>query len=1226
MQLDGENPWPGLASFEEDAHDFFHGRSREAASLLDQVVDAPAVVLYGRSGLGKTSLLQAGLFPLLRDRGFLPVYIRLDFKPGVAPLTDQLRQSVHDAIRAEVPDAPATSDSESLWEYLHRGDFELWSPRNYPLTPVIVLDQFEELFTLGERVAGPVRDFRNDLGDLIENRIPTDLVARVEHDEALAARFQLRARNYKVLISLREDFLPELEGWRRLIPALGRSRIRLLPLSAEEALDAVRKPAADLMTDELARQVVRIVAGEDAPGHSEAWEDTDGLENEVGSAEVEPALLSLFCRELNEERKRLGQKHFDEKLVDEGRRDTLSNYYSSCVSDLSPGVAHFIESELITEKGFRNSFAREDAVPSRVTEDELARLIRSRLLRLEERHGAQRIELTHDVLTSVVREHRDSRRAREQAEKQASDAAERQYASLRQRLERRRVALLALTAVVAIVAVIAAGLAFVQSRRAMDEARNALAAKLDTDAAAVLSRITAGSDVRALAATLAAKQLRKDSTASRGALYTATAALNTTRAIVPTNAPVHAVVFSPVGTALASAGSDHTIQLWTLPASGRLTASGVRLAGHTDGVDSLAFSPDGRTLASGGRDHRVLLWDIRTGKPLGPPLTGHTGTVSSVAFSPDGRILASASTDQTVRLWNVAEPSHPQPLGDPVTGYADAVTGVAFSPDGRVLASSSLDHTVQLVDLTDPAHAFWLGEALSRNGDPNTFTALWSVAFSPDGHTVAAGGANNSLSLWDVTDPAHPGPPVDIQGSGGSQDSNFGNTVTSLAFSPDGRNLAVGNLDTTVQVWDVTDPTKPLASGVPLTGQTRTVSSVAFSPDGRTLASGSFDSTVRLWNLNTALTAGARDQRVESVAFSPDGRRFASANDNKNGIPGGTDNPDNKTVRLWSFADPAHPVPLGTPLTSDSGVVWSVAFSPDGNTLAYGGTDKTVRLWNLTDPTHPMPLGQPLSHNAMVTSVAFSPDGRILASASDDGTVRLWDLTNHARPLGVPLQGDTHEVWSVAFDPRGHVLAVGGADDTVRLWNLSDPAHPFRLGVQLTGHVETSSIGPSTTVTSVAFSPDGQILAFGGLSTTVELWNVSDPTHPRSLGGPLIGHTGAVWSVSFDPQGRTLASAGQDKAVRLWDLTDPAHPVTLGQPLKGHLAAVNTVAFSPDGHMLASGGDDATVRLWATPLDATVATLCSKLVSNISIKEWDEWISPSIAYVTLCRDLPEPGN
>ena len=196
--------------------------------------------------------------------------------------------------------------------------------------------------------------------------------------------------------------------------------MRLLPLRADDAFDAVHKPAAHLMTDALARRVVGIIAGEDLHrGRDTAGPDVDRPGDDLGASEVEPALLSLFCRELNEERKRRGQPHFDEQLVEDAKRDILSNYYSSCVGDLPPRVADFIESELITEKGFRNSYAREDAVPSRLTEDELARLIGSRLLRLEDHYGAQRIELTHDVLTGVVREHRDRRRADRRKEKAA---------------------------------------------------------------------------------------------------------------------------------------------------------------------------------------------------------------------------------------------------------------------------------------------------------------------------------------------------------------------------------------------------------------------------------------------------------------------------------------------------------------------------------------------------------------------------------------------------------------------------------------------------------------------------------------------------------------------------------------------------------------------------------------------------------------------------------------
>ena len=787
----------------------------------------------------------------------------------------------------------------------------------------------------------------------------------------------------------------------------------------------------------------------------------------------------------------------------------------------------------------------------------------------------------------------------------ASRGAEEKAAATERRRRRVLTAALVATAIVAVIAGVGAVVAVVErshairaEHQATREARDALAAQLDTEASAVFSEVTADSDIRALADTLAAQRLRTHPAASRGAFYTATAALNTTRIIVPTRAAVGSVAVSPDGHILASGGADETVRLWNLTDSAHWGPLGGSLTGHTNIVNSVAFTPDGHILASGGSDGTIRLWDLTDPAhwgPLGGSLTGHTDTVTSVAFSPDGHTLASGSRDGTVRLWNLTDPAHAGPLGGPLSGHTDIVTSVAFSPDGHTLASGSADHTVRLWSLTDPAHP-------GPPGNPLTGHTNWvlSVAFSPDGHTLASGSRDGTIRLWNLIDPAHPGP-LGAPLTGNADD------VQSVAFGPDGHTLASGSRDHTVRLWNLTDPAHPAPLGQPLRGHTDAVVSVAFSPDGHTLASGSRDSTVRLWNID-ALSLQAlqgHTNAVTSGAFSPDGHTLAS---------GSADH----TVRLWDLTDPAHPGPLGAPLTGHTDTVTSVAFSPDGHTLASGSRDGTIRLWNLTDPAHPGPLGAPLSgHTDIVTSVAFSPDGHTLASGSADHTVRLWNLTDpaHPGPLGGPLSGHTDTVFSVAFRPDGHTLASGSADHTVRLWNLTDPAHP---GQPLTGH--------SDTVLSVAFSPDGHTLASGSADHTVRLWNLTDPAHPGPLNAPLTGHTGTLFSVAFSLDGHTLASGSADHTVRLWNLTDPAHPAPLGQPLRGHTDAVVSVAFSPDGHTLASGSNDDTIRLWPTPLDATVVTLCSKLTSNISHNNWHDWISPTIGYITLCPNLSVPQN
>ena len=458
-----------------------------------------------------------------------------------------------------------------------------------------------------------------------------------------------------------------------------------------------------------------------------------------------------------------------------------------------------------------------------------------------------------------------------------------------------------------------------------------------------------------------------------------------------------------------------------------------------------------------------------------------------------------------------------------LTGHTSDVVSVAFSPDGKTLASASADDTVRLWNVATRRP---IGAPL--RGHTND---VRSVAFSPDGKTLASGSADDTVRLWNVTTQRSIG---ELRGH--TRD------VVALAFSRDGKTLASGSFDLTVRLWNVATRKQV---GAPLTGHGGDVLSVAFSPDGRTLASGSFDDTVRLWNVTTRKQVGAPligtgHSNVSSVAFSPDGKTLAS---------GGGD-----TVRLWDVTTHR---PIGDPLAGHGGDVLSVAFSPDGTTLASGSVDETVRLWDVA--TH-RPIGGPLSgHTNAVVAVAFSPDGKTLASGSDDGTVRLWDVAI-GRPLGRPLTGHTNGVLSVAFSRDGKTLASGSFDGTVRLWQATS-RRP--LG-ELRGHTGG--------VRSVAFSPDGKTLASGGFDDTVRLWDVAT----RQQIGELKGHTDGVLSVAFSPDGRTLASGGLDHTARLWDVT--THQ-PLGE-LRGHSRDVYSVAFSPDGKTLASGGFDDTVRLW----------------------------------------------
>jgi len=456
------------------------------------------------------------------------------------------------------------------------------------------------------------------------------------------------------------------------------------------------------------------------------------------------------------------------------------------------------------------------------------------------------------------------------------------------------------------------------------------------------------------------------------------------------------------------------------------------------------------------------------------------------------------------------------------------------------------------------------------------------VTFSPDGHIMASN--DGSVTLWNVADPLRPR-------TLGKLLTNDVDTIDSLAFSPDGRTLVTsggsnfyteGVDDRTMVLWDLTDPSHPSRLGQPLTGQPNP-GSMEFSPDGDILATASFDNgTVRLWNVANPAQPGLLghpltdlDGQAFSLAFSPDGDTLAV---------GGSD-----TVVLWDITDPAHPSRRGRPLTGQTYPIYSMKFSPDGDTLA-ASSDSTVIVWDLTHPAAPRSLAPLSGLSDEVLSVAFSPDGQHLATGSLDHSVTLWDLTDAAypTPLGKPLAGHTNGVYSVAFSPDGRYLASGSDDGTVILWDLTVPVHPTPLSKPL---VVSESPPGEAGGGSVVFSPDGRTGA-SNYDDMVTLWDLSDPTRPHRIGqfrpdqARDYSDTGD-YAMELSPDGRILVTYNNSTfynnstysddiggTVILWDLTDPSRPSQLGPPLTRQ---VSGTTFTADGTILATVDYDDTV-------------------------------------------------
>lgn len=412
-------PFRGLAAFYEEHSSLFFGREAETADLLNRVGRNTLTVLFGQSGLGKTSLLNAGLFPALRRKSYLPVYIRLDYSEGAASLAQQILSRLA-AVYQERLGMALELSTEGLWETLHTATPRI-APDAQVWIPVLVFDQFEELFTLGERVAsvGGNQEFLFELTDVVENRVPARVERLIEADPAAAERFDLEREDYRILLCLREDYLPHLEELRQVMPSMMVNRMRLRQLAGDRALEAVIRPVPDLVPENVGEQIVRFVAKQKVTSLARLapWGISgQPPSGQLASLEVEPPLLSLLCSELNEGRKQAGLQQITADLISGNVHTILERYYNRCVADQPLAVREFIEEELLTEQGYRESVALDRATAllaaRGVRGDVIPRLVDRRLLRTEERGDVPRVEIVHDVLAGVVKLERERRKAR----------------------------------------------------------------------------------------------------------------------------------------------------------------------------------------------------------------------------------------------------------------------------------------------------------------------------------------------------------------------------------------------------------------------------------------------------------------------------------------------------------------------------------------------------------------------------------------------------------------------------------------------------------------------------------------------------------------------------------------------------------------------------------------------------------------------------------------------
>jgi len=1157
-----ETPYRGLQRFTRDESAVFFGRGRAIREIYNLVIDPgtrPVIVYYGPTGVGKSSVLDAGLVPRL-EHSHEVRYLRRDPDLG---LLGTLRSGL-------APGDQRTDPGPSL--DLAR----LWLDRERPDRPlVVILDQAEEAFTR-PRVAAPVGDDEA----LKKSWIDPD-AELAELLAALRATFAgpdpaLRPLG-KLIVSFRNERLDRFEQAFNAVK-LGWEPMPLKPLEPAGIIEAIEGPChdpilerryeltvADGLAPTIAKDLVIDAGSALAPTLqvllTNMWKGAGGKGGRFDQALYRRLRdKGYLLRDVLEEGlKVVRQWHEDvessglaldvlvyhvtefDTAAQRARAELAARYPHR--AELLPGLLDKLkDGYLLIEADARSERSAPPVPATRLAHDTLAPLVHARFRSsfapgqrarrlLENRAPEWQDGKTGSVLDATdlasvevgaagmrawtsheTRLVEASRRVEEQRKAQELG---------RKRLIRNFVYALAGAFLLAVATSI---FAWVEREEARNQAREARRQTVEVLTTAGVIALDQGQTALAMHQfaeaiktvdedTLAQESNRlrlgmlvHDAPGLRAILTGRTAAFSR-------DGKVRTAAFSPDGKRVVTASGDNTAWVWDAD-SGKIPTP---LQGHTKVVYSAAFSPDGKRVVTASSDNTARVWDAESGEILAS-LKGHTSAVFSATFSPDGKRVVTASFDKTALVWEVASGKTLASL----EGHTNYVWSAAFSPDGKRVVTASGDKTARV----------WDGDSGKILASLQGHTDLVrSAAFSPDGKRVVTASSDNTARVWDAE-------------SGKTLASLKGHTamVLSAAFSPDGKRVVTASADNTARVWDA-ESGKTLAS---LKGHTAEVNSAAFSPDGKRVVIASWDNTAWVWDADSGkipTPLQGHTAMVTSAAFSPDGKRVVTASAS-----------GDKTARVWD-AD------SGQPLASFQGhtaMVNSATFSPDGKRAVTASEDKTARVW---DADSGQPLASLQGHTAEVKSAAFSPDGKRVVTASGDKTARVWDADS-GQPLA-SLQGHTDLVLSAAFSPDGKRVVTASQDNTARVWDAGS------------GKTLASLQGHTSYVNSAAFSPDGKRVVTASWDKTARVWDAGSGKTLASL----QGHTDSVSTATFSPDGKRVVTASGDKTARVWD----AESGKILASLQGHTVFVTAAAFSPDGKRVVTGSADMTALIW--PLD-----------------------------------------
>ena len=1128
-----ESPFKGLASFDDSPLDamLFFGREREREIITANLLAARLTVLYGPSGVGKSSLLRAGVAHHLlsldrknvesgRARELAVVVFSSWSGDVLAELHAAVESELFEGAKGERGNGPLVDDLSRWTEELGIDLF-------------LILDQAEEYFVYHGAEA--------DEGSFVG-----------QFPELLRAGLRVNC-----LVALREESLAALDVFRAKIPSLLANRLRLEHLDHDAGRAAIVEPvrvynelAGPGHRVEVEPALVEAVLGQveaGAIGHARSGR---GRATEASSGQaIEAPYLQLVMQRLWEVEQRSGSGVLALETLRSlgGAERIVEDHLERALGALTPSerdAAAGMFRYLVTPSGTKIAHGRSDLrkyafVPESELENVLGRLTRERILRpvTGTNNGGTRYEIFHDVLADAVL----SWRGRHEAERELADT--------RRHAERRRRKALAVAAVALVaLAVMAAITVFALTQRS--EAR---AAARRAHARELLSAALAGLPTdpqRSLRLAVESAGLER-SGATENALRQA---LNSSheRLVLRAGSPVTTASLDPAGKTALVGSDDGRARLYD--------AHGGRLLQQLDGgsgpVTAASFGAGGKLVATGSGRGQVRLWEARSGRRVDSWQTD--GSIGSVSMSADGTRVLAASLDRTARVWRVGS-------GSPelILRQHALVESAAFSPGRPARILTTTQHAAWLFDarsgallhrfgLQNPKHDRLLSAAFSADGSSVVTTSrahaalIWDTrtgrlehrlpghhgqvtdaAFGPGGRLVATASTDEVARVWRVADAL----PVAVL-------PGHTNQVVDVSFSPAGTWVLTAALDRTARIFDASNGRQVAV----LAGHRGAVVEAAYARSGDRVLTASRDGTARIWDPGTVpqLRLLSRARRpLEAAVFSHDGKLVASA---------GQDD----TARIWRLRGWQR---LKTVM--HRGPVTSVSFDPRDARVLTTSRDGTARIIRLAAQQRPIIL----RHRAPVLAGGFSPDGRLVVTGGGDGKARVWRA---ADGKGLRSLSTSGAIQTVEFSPDGKLLLTMSADGTARLWETAHWRLSHKLG-------RAGPTGPG--IASATFSPSGQrVVVTRSHGKTATLWAVDTGARVQVL----RGHRRPLTSASFSPDSKLVVTTSRDHDARIWRVGRKSSLI-----LEGHLTVVNGASFSPDGRWVVTAGPQ-TAGLWAT--------------------------------------------